>query len=400
MAKPTTWQKKPTEALLENDLDQLFKVFKELADSVNSILDIASSALAGSKAFLTDTINPLLLAIQFILDQMLNVINNLRNTGVHIISLYPSEEVHSLWRRNQTEKILLRDVLPGFSPEDTTGFYLLNRDDTLGKFVESFDDESDPDRPSPDENVVSGGVVIFAGALASSTLTAGSLVEETFNTFKTIAELFNKLFSIQSFEKLFEDMSLLLDKIADAKFAAREGDNTTPVLKTPKAPNWKSVKLVRDVIPSLGDLLNDVEGIVQGLKDQTTGAASIIQLLIDFIDSKIAEIQAISDRIDEFLDYIDEINNTIDRLGKFELASLVVEPQKNGVNILKSAVADDTLPNRPDQDLFYCGLVGIVGAGTGFSFLLYLLGLSDTFEIGTDDIDFSEDNLRSKYGIN
>ena len=153
------WENKPTIIALEANLDQLLQTFTELATSVNAILSTLSSGLNAVKIFLVDDINPLLLALEFILDQMLIVIENFKDTGMYVLSMYPSKETHSRWYRgNRTEKILFRDLLPGFAkdevdeqgnkkprtPEsdraDGAGFYILQQKDA---FEYTFRVESD-----------------------------------------------------------------------------------------------------------------------------------------------------------------------------------------------------------------------------------------------------------------
>jgi len=89
--------------------------------------------------------------------------------------------------------------------------------------------------------------------------------------------------------------------------------------------------------------------------------------------------------------------DTCEAANKF--ATLTVPVQTGGIEVIQRAVLDDSLENRPSQDLFYCILVGVVGTGTALSFLFYLLGLTNTFELGADNIILSEDELRERFKI-
>lgn len=144
---PAAWTNDPVKFVFTDDLDKLIAVFEELSDSISGILNPLSSGLSAAKLFLIDEVNPLLLAINFVLDQMLVVISNLKNSGVHFIVMYPSKENHSKWRSDKTSAILLRDVIAGYSPFDPSSFYLLTRDDIFNKYVKSFDDIEDARRP-------------------------------------------------------------------------------------------------------------------------------------------------------------------------------------------------------------------------------------------------------------
>lgn len=403
------WESQPDdEFFIIDEIDQLFDVFGEMADSLGSILDSAQGGLEAVKTFVIDDINPLILAILFIIDQMISVIQNLNNSGVHMLTMYPSEDTHSVWRNSQSAKILYRDLLPGFDDDDPRGFHILNRDDAFSYFVDSFDDAADPDNPAavqfndPDSEGtdflathVAGGVVIFAGAMPSSALLAPQLIEEIFRTFCTISKLFHRLFNLNSLKKMEWDICGALHDVE----SARTGTTTSTVLLRPGKPNWQARKLTKDIIKPLGPLLDSIEGTIQGFKDQAVGGNRFIQELIDQIDSKLTDIQDIRNEIEDFFEYIDTLNSTINELGKFNFSTLVVDEQAGGINILKQAVLDDSLDGRPDQDLFYCSLVSFVSAGTGFSFLLYLLGLSDSFSFETDSTEFSDERMREKYGI-
>jgi hypothetical protein len=96
---------------------------------------------------------------------------------------------------------------------------------------------------------------------------------------------------------------------------------------------------------------------------------------------------------------LEDLNTKLNRLGTFELNTLVIESQPGGLTEIKRAIMDDSIPNRPSQDLFYCSLISLVGTGTAFNFLMYTLGLSDSFTTGADDTAFDSDELKERYNI-
>lgn len=401
MTENLKWESKPTEAILETSLQQLMDSFTEISESIGGVLDGLSAGLSAAKILVSNDINPAILALTFILDQMIQVVVDLKNSGIYLMSIYPSAEVHtSSWKHNEAGFVLYKDIFPGFDDGDGAGFFILNTEDIFKKFLESFDDENDLDRPPTGAAVQAGGIVIFAGALPKELIKAGETVKEIMKSFKSIADLFTKLFNVDAFRKLKNDLNKKLVEIEEAAVASTSGSTRTIKKVVPVPPNWAAKRIAKDLIPALGDVLEDVEGILKGFKDQqSAGSQALITSMVAFIDAKIVEITSIKTKITEFMTFITGINTAFSELGKLKLSTLVVPVQEGGINILKSAVADTTLDGRPVDNLYYCSLIGLVGAGTGFAMLMFLLGLSDTFAITTDTTSLSDESLRERFGI-
>lgn len=391
MADPK-WQTKTLSVALPPELQQLLDVYDEIADSINNILDISVDALNVISFLLTDIVNPLILALIFIAQQMLSLIQNLNATAVHIIGMYPSEATNSHFIR-------YKDVLPGFSDTSTGGFHVLNTDDLFRKYVDTFTDQGDTNRPPEGDNIVAGGLVIFAGAGTKEQIKTAAALRRTFELFQNLANFYADLLNVEEFKKFAGVLNKFIDNIDKAQTAA-DASTTISDTETKKsiAPDWKSRRVTKHIIPALGNALNSVEGIIQGFIDQAVGASTAVQNLIDYIEGKVKEIIEIQAELQDLRDFFNSLD--LATLDLVTLNILVVEPQVGGINILKSSVLDVNLVGRPDRDLQFTALVSFVGAGSGVSLLLFLLGLTDSFELGVDDrIEFDEDSVRNAFGL-
>lgn len=187
-------------------------------------------------------------------------------------------------------------------------------------------------------------------------------------------------------------------------------DPKGPTLRTlsptpnPTSPNWETSRIARDMIPSLGDLLDDIFGVVEGFKDQATGASQAMKNLIAFIESKISVIESVQAKITSTREYFQKIRDTFAALEAVKLANisiLKVGVQKGGINILKQAILDETLENRP-ENFQYCMLFSVLGSGPGLGLIEFILGLRPTFDITEPSpltIPFDEDAVKKEYGL-
>lgn len=176
-----------------------------------------------------------------------------------------------------------------------------------------------------------------------------------------------------------------------------------PTAKSEK-PDWQTVKLARDLIPPLGDLLDDIFGVVEGFKDQATGASQAMANLIEFIEAKIDSITAVQTKIASVRNYFQTIRDTFAALESVNLVSmrgLYVNPQVGGINILKQAVLDKDLTDAPGE-FQYCMLYSAVGSGPGLGLISFLLGLRPDFDLTEPQkltIPFDEDAAKKEYGL-
>ena len=158
------------------------------------------------------------------------------------------------------------------------------------------------------------------------------------------------------------------------------------------------------MIPPLGNLLDDIFGIVEGFKDQNAGASQVVANLIKFIETKIQVIESAQAQIENLAAYFKKIKDTFQKLDEVKLANistLVVKVQPGGINILKQAILDKTLEDRP-ENFQYCMLFSLVGSGPGLGLIEFLLGLRPTFDLSEAvplKIPFDEDAAKKEYGL-
>lgn len=466
MAGPR-WEKATIEIVLPDIITKTFETFDRTAGQLSRTLEFLQTGLTAIKFFLIDGVNPLLLALEYVLQQILNVIQNIQVSGVYMLGLYPSQATN-------TNFVKFSEVTAGFDPLGLDGFYTLNTTDALQKVAESFDDVGDPNRPSTDDGSVAGACVIFAGTGAADSLGQGGGLGISVKTFQTIIDLFQEVFHLEHFKKY----KILLDKMGDDLARARvqggsgntitiptlsgspeftvndrltqsisgETDKTGVILRiidgvlyltnvqgvfntkdfviaepsgasgTPtkvvadkeliltvkrpksKTPDWNTKRVTIDLIPALGDVLNEVESQVQGFKDMIdTGAATSMESLIKYIGIKIQEIEDIQTKITKVQKDMKKLADLLASLRNFNFHILFVPSQVGGVNILKKALIDTNLEDRPPSNLQFCAVAAFVGSGTGFGLLANLLGFSSGNQLGIEDNVEFEDNVMKAY---
>ena len=394
MPEEPQWQTRKLSISLPGEIDKILKTYDELASKTTGVLEFVKSGLTAAKVFLTDGVNPLLLALAYVLDQILNVIDNIKNTGVYMLGMYPNEATNSQF-------IEYRKVIPGFNLEEKTGFYVLDTDTALNKLAASFDDPGDDNRPSTEEHVVAGACVIFAGAGKIDLIENGSSLVNIVNTFQTIANLFTELFHLDQFKKFQAVLDKMLADIAAAGDAEQDR-SAAEIVTAPKsiAPDWQTKRFSTDTVPVIGDVLNDIEGVVQGFRDQIVGTAEAMDNLIAYIEAKIAEIETLQEQIAAVQQQIRDLIILLDQLATFNFSILYLEPQTGGVNILKNALKDTRMDNRPESNLQFTCLVAFVGSGTGFSLLANLLGLSSSVQLGVvDNVEFQDNVMKAQHNL-
>ena len=311
----------------------------------------------------------------------------------------------------QDYKIVIENVKEGRVNDNVDGGSVtIPSDQTLnGLYPSSFEPENNTNfdfinlvagQDSVADDFFAGGAILFFGVLGKGIFggkNVGIEIKEALSSLLTIIALLDFLISFDGLtilrndiEKTIKDTEYILSAEPD-KTAFPSGSIDGP------PPNWDTVKLFRDVIPIMGEVLNDIERQVEGIKNSIdTGGSKLIDNLIDFLDGQIGIIDAIITNIDK----IDAFFEAFSVFAEAEMNLLLVEPQDGGINKLKVAAGDRFLEGRPSSDLQYCFLMSFVGAGTGFSLLLNMLGLSDTVDLGTaDNVPFKEDNFRSFYNI-
>lgn len=381
MAESPKWQETKFEISLPDELQSLFDVFTGLVGGLGDVLKITKDGLNLVKTFLANDLNPLLLLLKFIVDQLISVVQNIKESGVYIIAIWPEPSIGKF--------IKYKDIFPGFNtPEGQPdqGFHTLPTQDCLNVFLQSFDDAGDVNRPPTADNISLGGAVIFFG-------TGSPFTEETIKVMKAFVSFIDQFLNLKEFKDFTKELGEKLTKITNAKASTT---TPTPVLTKSIAPDWNSKKLFRDFFPELGDILTDVEGNLNAFNEQLVGGQDAIASTVAYIDKKISQLDTIITKIDTYAQKLKDIQSGLTALESAVISTLVVEPQVGGLSVLKNAV--NSAEGKPDSGFQYCALVSFIGTGTGFSMLLYMLGLTDSITFGDNgDIEFTEDSLKAKY---
>lgn len=398
------WEKKELKDLgvgFPPELTALFENFSSMGDSLTSVLDTASTALNVIKAFVTTLSDPIKLALLFICDQILQFIAEIRGSGFHIITLYPkkyvieketTKTVTQIVNGQPTEVLVtekeeislgtfkkFKDIYPGFDDNDERGMMFLNTTEIFDAFLSSFDDLGDKNRPGSIDpitgeatDVPAGGFLLFAGTHPSE-----------LQNIKKIVDIFKKIFDVGELKKLGEALDKINAATSDPKPVKRKAGASIP-------PDWKAVKLV-EMVPPLGGVLDSLGAFIDGVKEDINKGADSLGPVIKFLDGIIAKIKKITTQINEVIALLDDFANASQNV-----SYLVIDSAPNGIENIKSVVG--SAEDKP-ENLDYCMLIGVVGAGAGFSMIMNMLGLG-TFQTGVDsDTLFNDDKLREKFGI-
>lgn len=250
------------------------------------------------------------------------------------------------------------------------------------------------------DDFFAGGVVLFFGILETSLFkktTFATDAETAFKAFKDLIAILDFFINNPGLSDLKKEINDALNKVEYRK-SAEPNDQPFPTVQTPSIPpDWKALVLFRDIIPVVGELLDDLTEDVTNIRNNlNSGGKEMINSLINYLQKQIDDI----DRILGLIQTIDDFFDFLANLGSAEVSMLLVEPQDGGINKLKVAAGDRDLEDRPNEDLQYCFLMSFVGAGTGFSLLMNMLGLSDTIDYGrSDNVPFQDDSFRTLLEI-
>ena len=396
-----SWEKVDLDFNLPDEFNDVLDEYQSTSDTVQEYLDLAQTLLDAAKLFLLGQANPILLAVALILSQVKTFINEIRNTGVYAMYIIPEEGVG--------EFVPFADLIPGFSEDqlvlgekikETDGIYMLDTETILSKFISSFTDGEDGDRPPFGDDSFAGGTVLFAG-------TSGNIIE-MLRKMSKVAKLFGLLFDSKQFKDLEKSMLAAIKAATDTPFSPDNayGDG--------KSPNWQGIRPIRDFfitdVPIVDNgiirtgLLDTpfikILAYIEALENQVKAAVAIVELQVKFIEERLKQIQEIKDMIDEITEFARAVRDGTESLENFQVASLTVPPQTGGLSKLKKAIKDETLEGRPTNDLTMTTMVSLVGGGTGLSVLLYILGITDEIEYGVGDTsNLEEEQLKKDFSL-
>ena len=203
---------------LPTDIDNLLTTITDTVGMVLPILDVYLTFAELVKLFLKGFANPLFAALVFLLDQIIEYVENLKKGGFHMISVTPADGIgtfipftdfgrkidsieadhhilnspdanqpqtidfHKSYKEKKGKIIAkikkqegkdgkaLSSKIEEWSKgimqkngNDNPGWYVLKTSETIRHFVKSFDDIADQSKPPTSTGVYAGGVVIFFG---------------------------------------------------------------------------------------------------------------------------------------------------------------------------------------------------------------------------------------------
>lgn len=403
------WEKRKINYIFPREVKELLDNAQQAGEEVRDILTMAKIIAQLVKLFLLGEGDPLKIALIFLMDQFIELIEQVKYTGVYVFGIGPNYNAKGQYVR-------FGDILPGFEEDDERGFHMLSASRSIEFFVESFNNTGATTPPSSDGSY-GGGLVIYAGMSGN--------VLEIMRKFMNICKLFGILFDHKPFLSIYKDLK---DKLEIARNPGRK------YTQKGKGPVWVGKKIFK-MWPGAWDVLEDLQAWAEGFKDSVVTAHKGILQLIDLIDEKIKIIEELIELINEILFFIITVRDMIDVIEGFRFSVMYVSPQPGGVAKLINAVQNENLPNGPwpsnipigyvldgegtsfDEDFSESQriippdaepvyevehqmsiLASAIGAGTGLSLLMTVLGYDETVTWGVED-ELADDALQEKFKV-
>lgn len=405
------WKKEKVNVDLDPLISNILNSSTDAMSAFGAVLSTIKALATSVSMFISGFANPVLAALQFILDEIISVIRQIRNSGFHTITItgktgigkeYKLRDIWPGWdiaenlesgkylleleaaqedyqiAREEVRKEFIKGVKKSLPRLDSLvkiqneaqerllkvqrdqdkirqtrnkaaneSIWLISAEDVIKEFLKSMSDSSDVNRPLFDED--------NSVMLDENTMLMGGLVI-IFGATGNIAEFILKYVSILNlFAKLlntaeFVDQYNKFNKILESESKVPELKNR--VDKTGKAPNWDKKILYSEIMPRFGDVLQKLENVMVGYKRSLKTAEDAFDSVLTFLDEKISQIDEIVQEINEFLAWFEELKQLADPLHSINYHALYIEPQQGGLKELKKQVANSSDPLSP----IYSGL--------------------------------------------
>ncbi len=320
---PVSWTKRSLGGAAPQAISSLMTITGSLSSSMGSIFDTTAGALDTAKGFIAGKVDPALIGVQTLCDEILTEINDLKNTGFHTMVIHPYTEGS------------------GASYDRVTGLMSLPPSVLLNVLRTSFDDRGDVGRPDFSSSAICGGFIDVVAAPDPATFAP---------LLAAIGNFFN-LLTLQNAAKL----------IAENGVGASGALGGRSIL-----PDWEFCG-VTDLFPAFGDALDVAEESMLAIKDSGTSAAKSIENLVVFLEALKANLLKINQKLQAS---VDKFTQGIAGTGNY---TLWVPPNQGGIDELKTSIVLGE--NCPPDTLGFCACVAMVAGSASMEVLGEFLDL-------------------------
>ena len=318
------WEQKTIGLVLPGTVQTILDSVSNLTSTFLGITGTLKTSLEAVKVFLIDIPNPALVALKAVCDEILNLLADLRASGIYFLVVHPYQD--------------------GVGDYDKTlEVMTLTPSKLLSAIDSSFDDEGDLLRPVFSDSAEVGAYVFL---VATPSLAV----------FSPMIEAFGKLFSLESLILLSEKLNALLD--------AQENQTSLDPAPASVLPDWEG-RSMGQLFPPYGDALKKIEGFVKGVKASTEGASKAIDNMIEFLEGKIAEVSELEASITKLQEML---NLSIPQGGVYLLK---IDLAVGGVKRIRQEIQNAS--GKPDDALQFSAAVVLLGGSASFNNLAVML---------------------------
>jgi len=438
------WEKSGFNIPIPSDVSKVVDVGANALKSVSFVLSTIKTIAQVVKIFITGFANPALVALGFVLDQVIDVVRSMRGSAVYMISIsrlfhgtfipysdlwphyssgYFTDSYESLALAQEQERLLgrIRSVSGAIEDEWKNGKnkdverykglikakkdYQLELRAVKNK-ISRLHSEVNP-RSEEGMWLLSAQQAINA-YLASFKdkkdinrpfydITSNTETSDTTGYAGGLVMMVGFTMNIDEFGRRYTNIVRLLAKFLNSadyynqyksmqrvyeKITNPGADDITATEKKlqGKEPNWAKYGVFTEIMPEMGDMLAKVEQFMVGMKSGLKSTSEGFDSMLDFIDTKSRQITEIVTAIESFTQWYDDIAEL--SLESGNMYTLYIPPQRGGLKLLKDTVRNASAVNSPlgNQEIRHCEFFSIIGSGAGFGMIASLLGYGDFLE--------------------